>query len=131
MDGANKKFHLSVITPEKAILETEATFVALPAYDGEVGILANRAPLLTKLGVGWLRAETPGGEKEYLLDGGFAQVVDNKVSVLTEKATPRSEVARQDARQALEAAQALQIEDQASFEARQHALELARAQARA
>jgi len=131
MDGATKKFQLSVITPEKVILETEATFVSVPAYDGEVGILAGRAPLLTKLGVGWLRADTPAGEKFFLLDGGFAQVVGNKVSVLTEHARSRDDFNRQAAFEALEAARALPINDDASFEARQQALALARAEIRA
>ena len=47
---ATNTFHCSVITPERAVLETEATFVAFPAWDGEVGILHDRAPLLFKMG---------------------------------------------------------------------------------
>lgn len=123
-------FHLAVISPERAILETDATFVALPAWDGEIGVLARRAPLLVRLGVGWLRADTPGGKQELLLDGGFAQVVENKVTVLTERAQTPDEIEAAEARRALEEARALPVTDDASFKARQHALAHARAQLR-
>ena len=123
-----KPFDLAVITPERAVLRAPATFVAIPAWDGEVGILAHRAPLLVKLGVGWLRADTPEGRKTYLIDGGFAQVVDNKVSVLTEHAQAPEEIDRQAARRDLQEAKALPITDEASFEARQRSLARARAE---
>jgi F-type H+-transporting ATPase subunit epsilon len=124
-------FQLSVISPERAILETPATFVVLPAHDGEIGVLAHRAPLLVRLGVGWLRADTPEGKRRLLVDGGFAQVVGDKVTVLTEHAQQPGEIDPEAARQALAAARALPITDDASFAARQRALALARAQLRA
>lgn len=124
-------FHLSVISPERAILETEARFVALPAWDGEVGILPRRAPLLVKLGVGWLRADTVEGKRRLLLDGGFAQVVGNRVTVLTEHAQAPEEIDPAAAARALEEARALPITDDASFAERQRALAHARAQLQA
>jgi F-type H+-transporting ATPase subunit epsilon len=126
-----KPFDLAVITPERAVLRSPATFVAIPAWDGEIGVLANRAPLLVKLGVGWLRADTPEGKKTYLIDGGFAQVVDNKVSVLTERAQAPEEIDAKTARRDLAEAKALPVTDDASFEARQRALARARAEVRA
>lgn len=127
----SKTFDLAVITPERAVLRSPATFVAIPAWDGEIGILADRAPLLVKLGVGWLRADTPEGRKAYLIAGGFAQVVDNKVSVLTEHAQAPGEIDPKAARRDLEEAKALPITDDASFEARQRALAVARAEVQA
>jgi len=79
----NDTFHCSVITPERAVLETDATFVALPAHDGELGVLRNRAPMLYKLGTGELRVETPEGKHLLFVDGGFAQMVDNRLALLT------------------------------------------------
>ena len=64
-------FHCSVITPERAVLEADATFVAFPAHDGEVGILPNRAPLLFKMGAGELRVESPQGNQVLFVDGGY------------------------------------------------------------
>ena len=77
-------FHCSVITPERAMLEAEATFVAFPAHDGEVGILPDRAPLLFKMGAGELRVESPQGNQVLFVDGGFAQMVENRLTLLTE-----------------------------------------------
>ncbi|MFQ5495843.1 MAG: F0F1 ATP synthase subunit epsilon [Phycisphaerae bacterium] len=77
----------SVITPEEQVLETTATSVVIPAHDGLIGILRNRAPLLCELGQGTLRIDTTGeGRREVSISGGFAQVLDNEVIVLTEKA---------------------------------------------
>jgi F-type H+-transporting ATPase subunit epsilon len=82
----NDTFHCSVITPERAMLETDATFVAFPAHDGEVGILPHRAPLLYRLGIGELRVESPEGNQVLFIAGGFAQMVENRLTLLTEAA---------------------------------------------
>lgn len=78
----------SVITPEAQVVETTANAVVLPAHDGQIGILHNRAPLLCQLGQGTLRIDgTDGIQRRYEIEGGFAQVLNNEVTVLTEKAT--------------------------------------------
>lgn len=84
----NRSFHAAIVTPERAVLETEAVFVALPAIDGELGVLYNRAPLLARLGPGQLRVESEDGTKVFQVEGGFAQMVDNRLTVLAESATP-------------------------------------------
>ena len=123
-------FHLSVITPERAVLETDATFVAFPAHDGEVGILRNRAPLLHRLGSGILRAETPEGRQELFVDGGFAQMVDNRLTILTEQARRPEEVDRTHAEEALAAARAQPATDPISVANRERAVNRARAELR-
>lgn len=78
----------SVITPEEQVLEATASQVIIPAHDGKVGILNMRAPLLCELGQGTLRIDTiDDGEKSVEISGGFAQVLNNEVIVLTEKAS--------------------------------------------
>ena len=77
---------VSVISPEQLLFQGEATSVVAPAYDGEVGILANHAPMMTLLGDGTLRLATSGGEARFAVSGGFLQVVDNQVRVVTESA---------------------------------------------
>lgn len=84
---AEKTFHCSVVTPERAVLDTDATFVAFPAHDGEFGILQNRAPLLCQLGKGTLRVELGKETQRFKIEGGFAQMVDNKLTILTGSAT--------------------------------------------
>ncbi len=78
--------HVSVISPERVLFEGEAESVVAPAYDGEVGILQNHAPMMTLLGRGELRLRTGGDTQRFAVEGGFLQVVDNAVRVVTEKA---------------------------------------------
>ncbi len=103
----NDTFHCSVITPERAVLETDAMFVALPAHDGEVGVLRNRAPMLYKLGTGELRVEAPEGKHLLFVDGGFAQMVDNRLTLLTEQAKRLEEIDAAGVDRALAEARAL------------------------
>ena len=77
---------VSVISPEAVLFEGEADSVVAPAYDGEVGILTGHAPLMALLGDGELRLGGGGGRR-FKVSGGFMQVLDNHVRVVTEKAT--------------------------------------------
>ena len=76
-----------VVTPEQTVLEATTDFVALPLYDGELGVAPKHAPMIGRLGYGELRIGHGGGQR-YYIDGGFVQVVDNVVSVLTNRAIP-------------------------------------------
>jgi F-type H+-transporting ATPase subunit epsilon len=77
---------VSVISPEKVLFEGEAAGVVAPAFDGEVGILQGHAPMMTLLGKGSLRLDGSDGEKRFNIEGGFLQVVENNVRIVTEKA---------------------------------------------
>jgi len=124
---ATNTFHTSVITPERAVLEADATSVVFPAHDGEVGILKNHAPLLYKLGVGVLRVKTADGEKSFFVDGGFAQMVENRLTLLTEQARPVAEIDRATADKAREEARALPASgSEAEMATRQRAQQRAR-----
>jgi F-type H+-transporting ATPase subunit epsilon len=81
-----------VVTPEQTVLETEAEFVALPLYDGEVGILPGRAPLIGRLGPGEMRLKQAGTTTSYYVDGGFVQIVENVVSIMTSRAMLASRI---------------------------------------
>ena len=76
---------ISVISPEATLFEGVANSVTAPAFDGEVGILLNHAPMVTTLGAGELRIGD--GAQRFRVEGGFLQVVDNVVRVVTEKAS--------------------------------------------
>jgi F-type H+-transporting ATPase subunit epsilon len=77
---------VSVISPEAVLFEGETDSVVAPAYDGEVGILTGHAPLMALLGEGELRLGT-GSARRFKVSGGFMQVLENNVRVVTEKAT--------------------------------------------
>lgn len=80
---------VSVISPEKVLFEGSARSVSAPAFDGEMGILPMHAPLMTLLGKGTLRLETAEGERRFSVEGGFLQVVDDQVRVVTENAAAK------------------------------------------
>jgi F-type H+-transporting ATPase subunit epsilon len=114
------------VTPERAVLDVEARSVVFPAHDGLVGILTNRAPLLTQLGIGPLKVETGAETHLLMIDGGFAQMVDNKLTLLTEQATRASEIDRAEARRALEEAMARPAHTAEEYAARRDDIERAR-----
>ena len=94
-----------VVTPERTELDREAEYVSLPMFDGELGVLKGRAPLIGRLGFGTLRLQTAAGPERYYIDGGFAQVENDVVNVLTGSAIPVDLLDGEAAREALDAAQ--------------------------
>ncbi|MEN9816955.1 MAG: hypothetical protein RLZ32_835 [Gemmatimonadota bacterium] len=81
-----RELAVSVISPERVLFEGTATAAVVPAFDGEVGILPQHAPLMTLLGRGTLRLDTSAGPRRFRVGGGFLQVVDDQVRVVTEEA---------------------------------------------
>ena len=75
-----------VISPERTLFEGEVDAVTAPAFDGEVGILPHHAPMMTLLGHGELRLGSAGSAGRFRVDGGFLQVINDNVRVVTEKA---------------------------------------------
>jgi F-type H+-transporting ATPase subunit epsilon len=77
---------VSVISPEKVVFEGDAESVVAPAFDGMVGILTGHAPMMTLLGTGQLRL-SGASDHRFDVSGGFLQIVDNHVRVVTESAS--------------------------------------------
>ena len=75
-----------VVTPEATVVDTSAEFVALPLVDGEYGVAPLHSPMIGRLGYGELRIRSGGHVARYYADGGFVQVNNNAVSVLTNRA---------------------------------------------
>ena len=78
---------VSVISPERTLFEGEVESLTAPAFDGEVGVLTSHAPMMTLLGKGTLRLGPGGSGGKFAVEGGFMQVIENHVRVVTEKAT--------------------------------------------
>ena len=119
-----------VVTPEQTALEQQADFVALPLYDGEIGIGANHSPLIGRLGYGEMRIKTGGTTTAYYIDGGFVQVADNVVSVLTNRAVPAKNLDPAAAEKQLAAANQRPGNTPELLEMRDKAIAQARAQIR-
>jgi F-type H+-transporting ATPase subunit epsilon len=83
---------VTVVTPETTVLKSPAQFVALPLYDGEIGIAPGRAPLIGRLGFGEMRLTDGDKTLHYYLDGGFVEVNRNHVTVLTSRAIPADKI---------------------------------------
>jgi F-type H+-transporting ATPase subunit epsilon len=92
MTNPSDQLRCIIVTPEATVLDTHATFVALPLFDGELGVARNHSPMIGRLGYGELRLISGGATERYYIDGGFVQVADNVVSVLTNRSVPAASV---------------------------------------
>lgn len=95
-----------VVTPERTLFDQVVDFVALPLFDGELGVLPGRTPLIGRLGFGELRTKVGETTRRYFVDGGFAQIRDNVVTLLTNRAVPSADIDTSAATRDLEQAQA-------------------------
>jgi F-type H+-transporting ATPase subunit epsilon len=93
----------SIVTPEATALVQEADFVAVPLYDGELGIGPLHSPLIGRLGYGELRMRIGNQVRRFYVDGGFVQVLENVVSVLTNRVIPADQIEVDTARKQLAA----------------------------
>lgn len=81
------KLHVSIVTPESTTFDREAEMVVVPLFDGEAGILAGHAPMIGRLAPGELRVTAGNETVRFYVDGGFVQVLNNRVSVITGRST--------------------------------------------
>ncbi|MCA9278421.1 MAG: ATP synthase F1 subunit epsilon [Phycisphaeraceae bacterium] len=105
----DKAFSIRLITPQDKLLEQEASSVVLPAWDGQIGVLPNRAPMVVKLGTGEMKvhgAGQHGGDRTFVVEDGFAQMVGNKLTVLANMAVAAETITETDAMAELDAANA-------------------------
>lgn len=83
-----KTLTLDVVTPEKNVYSGEITSVKVPATTGSFEVLVNHAPIIASVGKGTVRIiEANGNRIEMEVEGGVAEVLNNKVTVLVEKIT--------------------------------------------
>ena len=73
---------LELVTPQRLVLSEEVEEVRLPGILGEMGVLPGHTELLTALGTGAMAFTTGGAERRVALQGGFAEVLPDKVTVL-------------------------------------------------
>ncbi len=119
-----------VVTPERAVIDELVGFVALPLYDGELGISPAHTPLVGRLGYGELRIRTATTTRRYFLDGGFVQVRDDVVTVLTNRAIAADKIDVDAAKQDLKRARTRRATTEFEQAERERAIDRARAQLR-
>ena len=80
------KLRCVVVTPEGQLADEEADFVVLAAHDGQFGILPQRSALLCRLDAGMLRIDQDRRRTFFFVAGGFAEVLDDDVTIVTNEA---------------------------------------------
>ena len=84
--------HLTVVTPERKVVETEAEEVQLPGSEGYLGILPGHTPLITLLKTGVLAYRGAGASGSLAVSAGLAEISRDRVSVLADSAESSSEI---------------------------------------
>jgi F-type H+-transporting ATPase subunit epsilon len=101
-------FDIEIATPERLLARETAVRAQIPAKDGFIGVLPDHAALLSELGIGALTYTTPGNQLYSLaVSGGFLEIKDNVVRVLSDTAEKGHEIdvskAEKDLKQAQDA----------------------------
>ena len=121
-------FQCVLVTPEQQVLDEQVAQAILPAHDGLVGILTGRSPLLVKLASGTLRVDLPGGGRRFFyVDGGVAQMKDNRLTILSKEAAQADQIDAEAARAEFAEAQARQTTDARTAKEREDQMARARA----
>lgn len=81
-----------LVSPERRLASLEASEVLVPGAEGDMTVMADHAPVITTLRPGLLRVTHEGGSDEYIVSGGFAEIVAEGVTVLAERAVPRGDM---------------------------------------
>ena len=102
---ANNKLQLSIVTPEKLVLNEDVDQVNVPGVEGDLGILYDHAPILTTMRAGRFSYEL-AGEKgretiQMVVSGGYLEVTDNRVIVLAEAVEFLDEIDKERAKASL------------------------------
>ena len=98
------RLFLEIVTPEKIVVSQEVDAVVAPGTDGEFGVLPGHIHFLTGIVPGELRYNTDAGKESMAVTTGFAEVSNDKVSILVDAAEKASEIDMERARQAMERA---------------------------
>jgi F-type H+-transporting ATPase subunit epsilon len=122
--------NVRVITPDKVVWDAMAEEIILPSSTGQLGILVDHAPLLTALDIGVMRLKSDAGWTSIVLMEGFAEVEDNKVTILCNGAQEGSSIDKNTAQEELEKVTLLVDEATTKKEKIEATIELRKAKAR-
>lgn len=121
-------FRCTVVTPSQQLFDDEVVYASIPAWDGLIGVEHLRAPLLAKLGFGTLTLRFEKGDpRRFYVGGGFAQVKDDVLTLLTDEAAEAGDLDRDESEAALKEALAYAPTDPAGQAKRDRDLDRARA----
>lgn len=91
-----ESFAFELVSPEKLLVSGNAEIVTIPGVEGDMGVMANHAAVMTSLRPGLVGVKLEdGSENSYFVRGGFADITPNGVTVLAEFAMPKEDVTRE------------------------------------
>ena len=122
--------NVRVITPDKVVWDAMAEELILPSSTGQLGVLTDHAPLLTALDIGVMKLKSDAGWTSIVLMEGFAEVEDNKVTILCNGAEEGSSIDATTAQAELEKVTLLVDEATTKKEKIEATIELRKAKAR-
>ncbi len=125
-----EKIFLEIVTPEKKVLSETVDIVVAPGEMGEFGVLPGHIPFLCKLRVGELRYRQDGGLRYVAVMGGYAEVLNNQVTILATAAEAAVDIDVVRARAARERAERRIAESRDKYEFARAQAALQRALAR-
>jgi len=89
-------FTFELVSPERVLFSGDVDAVMLPGSEGEMTVLPCHAPVMTALKTGFLViTDRPGNGRRILVRGGFADVSQNGLTVLAERALPEEEITQE------------------------------------
>lgn len=92
-----KTFKFELVSPERLLVSEDVEQVVISATEGEMGVMAGHAPTMTSVKPGIITVVTPGGKKEqFVVFGGFADILPDGCRLLAESATRVEDLDRQD-----------------------------------
>ena len=110
---SDSDLHVELVAADRVVWSGDATIVIARTTEGEVGILANHAPLMSLMVPGVVEVRSDGGDTiRAAVDSGFLSVAGNRVSILAEQAALADDIDAGQAQQALEEARGGDLEDE-------------------
>lgn len=99
------KLNFALVSPERELFNGDVDHVVVPGAEGEFGVLPNHAPVMSVIKAGALRVINDGAERRIFVNGGFADVTPEGLTVLAEEAIDLADIAPADLEQELKNAQ--------------------------
>jgi F-type H+-transporting ATPase subunit epsilon len=121
---------LEIITAEQQVYGDEVELVVAPGIEGELGILANHAPLMTALQPGEILIRKDGEETYLVVTGGFIEVIGNKVTILADACERSDEINEERAQVAVDRARERMASQGSDMQLEQAMASIQRAQVR-
>lgn len=122
-------FRCTIVSPADKLLEEQITYASIPLWDGLMGILPGRAPIVASLGTGELRVDfagdgaAAGGSRSYFVDGGVCKMSEGSLTLIAVTAVPAESLVLTDCKAELQEAESARASEEGDHEARRIANE--------